>query len=158
MRRTVLKSALWIAAILTGLIVIGIVFLSFSSLEEGKVEVARSTSPNEKLDAVLIETNGGATTSFGYEVHVVPKGSAVQDSKAAYLYGATRNDHAYGVNLRWKEQGEVLVAEYLQAERVALIMPTVSLEKEKIRVVLQAGVVDNNAPVGGMEYNMRGRR
>jgi hypothetical protein len=34
-------------------------------------EVARVASPDGRVEAVLIETNGGATTSFGYEVHVV---------------------------------------------------------------------------------------
>ena len=33
-------------------------------------EVARVTSPDGRVEAVLIETNGGATTSFGYKVLV----------------------------------------------------------------------------------------
>jgi hypothetical protein len=31
-------------------------------------EVARVISPDGRLEAILIETNGGATTAFGYEI------------------------------------------------------------------------------------------
>jgi hypothetical protein len=33
-------------------------------------EVARATNPSGKVDAVLVERNGGATTSFGYNIYV----------------------------------------------------------------------------------------
>jgi hypothetical protein len=38
-------------------------------------EVGRTASPNGSLEAILTETNGGATTSFGYEVSVGTKGA-----------------------------------------------------------------------------------
>ncbi|HEU4924800.1 MAG TPA: hypothetical protein VFT23_17200 [Burkholderiales bacterium] len=34
-------------------------------------EVARVPPPDKQLDAVLVESNGGATTSFWYDVYVV---------------------------------------------------------------------------------------
>ena len=48
-------------------------------------EVAVVASPDRPLEAVLIETNGGATTSFGYEIWVREKGhgSDVPNSAAA---------------------------------------------------------------------------
>src|SRR5215475_9506392 len=52
-------------------------------------EVSRITSPSGKVDAVLVERNGGATTSFSYDVFVVPKGKSVaRGSEIAYLYGS----------------------------------------------------------------------
>ena len=56
-------------------------------------EVARVGSPDGRVEAVLIETNGGATTSFVYEVHVVPKGWPASN-EVAWLYGAGRSEHA----------------------------------------------------------------
>lgn len=50
-------------------------------------EVSRVTSPSGKVDAVLVERNGGATTSFSYEVFVVPKAKSVaRRSEIAYLW------------------------------------------------------------------------
>jgi len=46
-------------------------FIFLLAGEPSKDEVARDTSPTGKVDALLLETNGGATTSFGYEVYIV---------------------------------------------------------------------------------------
>jgi hypothetical protein len=63
----------------------------------GRDEVARATSPDGVIDAVLVETNGGATTAFGYEVHIVPRGADPSEtSQAAFLYAATRGEGAVG--------------------------------------------------------------
>ena len=72
--------------------------------EWSKDEVARVVSPSGKVDAVLLETNGGATTSFGYEVYVVERGAEPIGEPAVFLYGAIRNQSAYGVNLKWESQ------------------------------------------------------
>jgi hypothetical protein len=80
-------------------------------------EVARVPHPNANVDAVLVETNGGATTSFGYEVFIFPRGQKPRRSDHAVvsLYGAGRSDHAYGANLRWAPN-DTLVVEYLDAQ------------------------------------------
>jgi hypothetical protein len=54
---------------------------------------ARVASPDGRVEAVLVETSGGATTSFGYEVHVVEKGRPAGD-RVAWVYGAGRNAQA----------------------------------------------------------------
>jgi len=120
-------------------------------------EVARSTSPDGQVDAVLVEVNGGATTSFGYRIHVLPKGKAPSDeSEAASLYGAARSESAYGANLHWRS-GSALVVEYLTARSAELKHPTTSVGGEEITVELVAGIPDPNAPPGGMLYNLEGR-
>jgi len=83
------------------MVLIGLTFRDFG--EWSFDEVARVSNSNATVDAVLVETNGGATTSFGYEVLILPHGQQPKRSDHAVvsLYGAGRNDHAYGANLRW---------------------------------------------------------
>ena len=120
-------------------------------------EVARVGSPDGRVDAVLVETNGGATTSFGYEIHIVEKGKSYGEAVAT-LYGALRNDNAYGANLRWRTDSELMV-EYQQARAEALEKSTVRVAGRIIRISLRPGVSDSNAPAGGMLYNLeRGQR
>jgi len=120
-------------------------------------EVARTTSPSGKVDAVLVEASGGATTSFGYKVFVVPAGNSTWlHKKVAFLYGATRSEQAYGVNLRWAGPASLTV-EYLTVEAEDLRLPNVSVAGEQVRVSLRSGVPDPKAPPGGMLYNLEGR-
>ena len=125
-------------------------------------EVARVRAPDGRADAVLVETNGGATTSFGYHVYVVAAGAAVtrtargQPSEAARLYGATRNANAYGATLRWVG-ADKLAVEYHEARSDTLLHQAVTLARRTVRVVLRPGVADPGAPPGGMLYNLQGR-
>jgi hypothetical protein len=120
-------------------------------------EVSRVSSSAGDLDAVLIETNGGATTSFGYLVYVVPHGARPsQGAEGAMLYGAVRNDQAYGANLKW--EGSQLTVEYRDARQVALRRPTVVIGSDTVTIVLRSGVTDSVAPAGGMLYNLERRR
>jgi hypothetical protein len=119
-------------------------------------EVARMPSPDGRVEAVLMETNGGATTSFGYEVHVVEKGRPASD-QVARLYGAVRNENAYGANLKWISDNE-LVVEYLEARDQTLGRASVSVAGRAIKVSLRSGVSDPTAPAGGMLYNLERTR
>ena len=98
-------------------------------------EVARLPSPDGRVDAVLIETNGGATTSFGYEIHVVEKGRPA-NAQVAWLYGAGRNENAYGAKLKWTNDQE-LVIEYLDAREQTLKRASVSVAGRAIKVSLR---------------------
>jgi hypothetical protein len=146
----------WGCLVIVGLCLIFMVWLPMRLLGSmaSAVEVARVTSPDRGIDAVLVETNGGATTSFGYRVHLVPAGSAVDDQETAFLYAAGRSDCASGVNLRWAGPDR-LVVEYLDAERVT--SSAAEIEGRQVAVELKPGVTDPQAPCGGMEYNLRGR-
>ena len=121
-------------------------------------EVARAPSPDGRVDAVIFESNGGATTLFGYQVELRERSFWRRSEDVAYLYGATRNESAWGVNVRWLNDREVRV-EYLDAKKVWLNKPNIRLAGREITVVLQAGVEDRTAPAGGMLDNLeRGRR
>lgn len=120
-------------------------------------EVARETAPGGGIDAVLVEENGGATTSFEYRVIVVPRGEAVLrgSEDAAWLYGAVRNTHAYGANLRWS--ADTLSVEYESARRDSVLQPTVRVRGRTVTVRLRPGVTDPAAPSGGMLRSQRMR-
>ncbi len=117
-------------------------------------EVARVTSPSGRLDAVLVETNGGATTAFGYYAYLVPRG---KDNRrgilVADLYDAGRSNQAAGANLRWGAPSQLLI-EYLTAKQERLTRPSVELGADTVTVSLRSGVLDTTAPSGGMLYNL----
>jgi len=121
-------------------------------------EVARVGDPQANVDAILVETNGGATTSFGYEVFLLARGHAAERSghPVATFYGAVRSEHAYGVNLRWVSS-DTLAVEYLDAQHVNWLNGSLILDGRKINIVLKPGVTDPSAPPGGMLYNLQGR-
>jgi hypothetical protein len=116
------------------------------------VEVARLVSPDGAVDAVLTETNPGATASFVYRIHVVGHGDAWDNAPvAAELYGATRNASAYGVDLHWRDAG-TLEARYLQARSVEQPRRTLDVSGRAIAIVLREGVENAEASAGGMAH------
>lgn len=122
------------------------------SQDWGFDEIARVTSPSGELDAVMIETDGGFTISLGYEIYLVPKGEkAVKGGDVAVLYAARRSKSALGANLRWEKDS--LVVEYLTAKHEEQKSDTVTVDGEKVRVLLKPGVEDLSAPEGDMLYN-----
>jgi hypothetical protein len=126
-------------------------------------EVARVRSPSGDVEGVVVESNGGAITSFGYGVYVTRAGgSTFSGTQVAGLYGAIRGERtlgvgqrAYGVNLRWVAP-EVLQIEYLKARNVnQLARGPVEVGGRKITVTLVDGIDDPNACPGGMLYNLQ---
>lgn len=121
-------------------------------------EVTRVSSPSGRIDAVLVERNGGATTSFGYGLYVVPQGKAVspKDVCNASFYGAVRSASAYGVDVRWEgDQG--LICQYLEAKSVDLATQVVALAGANVVITLRSNVSNGAAPAGGMLFNLRQR-
>lgn len=146
-----------LAALAAGMVALLAWFFSGLVGEPSKDEVSRVVSPTGKVDAVLFETNGGATTSFGYEVYVVEHGAQPSGSPPVSLYGAVRNQHAYGANLKWASPDSVAV-EFLSAKSTKIERPTLSIGTQPIHLAAHEGVPDNTAPPGGMLYNLRGRQ
>ena len=156
----ILKWVIWVVGTVTALLIVVGVLLSwlFFGLvgEPSKDEVARVISPNGKIDAVLVETNGGATTSFGYEVYILEHGAQPSGSPAVFLYGAIRNQSAYGSNLKW-ESPNLLAVEFLSAKSKDISRSSVSIDGQSVQLAVRDGVADPTAPGGGMLYNLRGR-
>jgi hypothetical protein len=119
--------------------------------------VARSFSPDGAIDAVLVESNGGATTSFWYDVCLARHGGTCTVAESiATIYGATRSDQAYGVNVHWVNDS-LLEVRYLDAVRTK-VADTHSMGDRMVKIVLRPGVRDDLAPPGGMLYNLQNRR
>lgn len=116
-------------------------------------EVSRVASPDGRFDALLIETSAGATTSFGYEVELVPHTHKGGSTPVATLYDARRNAEAYGANVRWRDARHLDV-EYLNARWARQSAPQATIDGQRITVVLRSGVADPSAPAGGMAYNL----
>lgn len=115
-------------------------------------EVARLLSPDGRLEARLLEVNGGATISFGYEVEVMLHG-AERGVHVASLYGATRNANAYGVTMR-RRSAQLLELDYFKAKAVPVFRPSVSIDGRSVEIAVVSGVVDPSAPAGGMLWNL----
>jgi hypothetical protein len=121
-------------------------------------EVARVTAPSGDVDGVVVERNAVASASPGYEVHLVERGKAPgAATRVASLSGATRNDAAFGVNLRWDALDQLTV-EYLDAKTSQVESPVARAAGRAITVVLRPGVRDPTAPAGGMLYNLRAQQ
>ena len=157
-----MKRALkWLLGAVAAVILLcaGALFLLMAAFSGGvsEDEVARVRAPNGRWDAVLLERNAGATTSFGYKVYVVPAGKTPRGTEAAFLYGAIRNPSAYGANLHWPSSDRLEI-EYLQTKTGELKQPKViGSGGSFVTVSLQAGVTDPSAPAGGMLYNLRAK-
>lgn len=115
-------------------------------------EVAWANSPDGLTHAILSETNGGATTSYGYKIELHPAPHEGEEPvPAGRLYGATRSECAYGVNLRWLSPTE-LALEFSEAD--SLDVPAkVKVGDRGITITARAGVSDTEAPCGGMAVN-----
>ncbi len=72
-------------------------------------EVERVTSPDNKVDAVIIKKNYGATASFIYDIYIVPKGKKVDLGKPEF-----RADHVEKLSLNWS-QNKLLQIKYKNA-------------------------------------------
>jgi hypothetical protein len=96
LRRIVISMGV-LAAILVFLIGV----LSWA-LSPSKTLIATVPSPDGRIAATLTETNGGATTSFGYIVSLKML-SQYRSIQVANIYGSIRNDRGWGAELAWTD-------------------------------------------------------
>ncbi|MFN3943383.1 MAG: hypothetical protein ACK4K7_00470 [Allosphingosinicella sp.] len=116
---------------------------------DSREEVAWADAPDGLTHAILLETNGGATTSYGYEIELHPAPhQGEQPVPAGRLYGAVRNGCASGVTLRWLSPTE-LVLDFSEARDVD-VPAQVMVGGRAIAVIPRSGVSDPGAPCGSM--------
>jgi len=72
-------------------------------------EQKRLISPDGIVDAVLLKTDAGATTSFAYSIHIVPKGRAPIRDHECFVA-----DHVKNLEVSWV-QSNLLEISYSQA-------------------------------------------
>ena len=85
---------------IVSIILLSLACFVFSSCENlfpvSREEINRITSPDGKVDAILVETDAGATTSYGYNVYIVPKGGNFEVGYAAFIA-----DHIKNLEIEW---------------------------------------------------------
>lgn len=123
----------------------------FGSAMVSEVDVATIHSPDDRILAIVEETNGGATTSFGYNVYLRSNSWLGFRKKAASLYGAVRSECAYGVDVVWKSPTEVEIR-YLNVRYSPSVLQSLSIAGQVIDVGVVSGVENPSAPCGGMEH------
>ena len=64
-----------------------------SSMGVKLTEINRYTSPDSRVDAVIVTSDAGATTSIGHHIFIVPKGESPEDLKFSILTA----DHVVGL-------------------------------------------------------------
>lgn len=111
-------------------------------------QVARVTSPDGRLDALVFESDCGAICDVVDEVWVVPTGSR-HGKEVAWFDDAVRSERAWGVNVKW-DSAHRLVIEYLSAGQAKLLMRKAVIAGQDVRVSLRDGVSDPLAPAGEM--------
>jgi hypothetical protein len=116
--------------------------------------VGRLISPDGRMDAELYELAGKASDSFDYQIVIESQGKT---REVAEIDGARRNDRSYGVDLDWLSKDELAV-NYLSAENQQLFASGLTIDGHPVRVTLHRGVRDQDAPVGGMLFNLRQSR
>ncbi len=68
-------------------------------------ETARVTSLDGVVDAVLVEGNAGATTSYSYTLFIVPRGTKFEEKSLLFEYdrAAFSADHQIDLQLVWSK-------------------------------------------------------
>jgi hypothetical protein len=114
-------------------------------------EKQRTPSPDGKLDAVVVEDDGDATTGLYHDVFIVRHGALLPHWKkdvVAVLEWPYLNDTTVGVRPRWRGN-DTLALEFQRATRQRLERPEVRGPDGPITVLLARGVVDSAAHAGG---------
>ena len=104
---------------------------------------ARVSSPDGRWVATVVETNGGASTSFGYDVNVQRVAWPHESVKVADVYGAIRNSGSYGVDVRWGSSSNLIV-EYMAAKRAAATNSLWLRITTPIHITLHDGIDDHD--------------
>lgn len=113
------------------------------------MEAVRTSSPDGIREAIVLEGGVNATTPYNYTVCIVEKGkSCKSDNMAAEVFGATRSEHAYGIDLIWRDPTTIEVR-YLTANR-AQLMEARDRASRGVVIVFKSGVENANAPDGAM--------
>jgi hypothetical protein len=104
-RETKNKMPFFSAKVFLGLTIISLLLNGCSDPVSYK-EISRTTSPDSVVDAVIIESDAGATTSFAYSLYIVPKGGNFKKGYESFI-----SDHIDGLRVFWK-QDRFLIIEY----------------------------------------------
>ena len=117
-----------------------------------RAERAWAASPDGRTHAILIETNGGATTAFGYLVQLHPSDHRQEPVQVASFY-KVESYCEYGLAMHWRDATTLVLgigsAGQMHADRSA------NIGGKDIRVIVQTGVGDSPDPCRGIKGRPR---
>jgi hypothetical protein len=104
----------WAVTAALGLVVAAViggylVMVSALSSPVAREELLRVKSPDARVEAVLVRTNAGATTPYGFKVFIVPAGGRWEPGHENFAA-----DHVEKLATSW-QQDRLLVVEYREA-------------------------------------------
>lgn len=70
-----------------------------------KDEISRIESPDGKVEAILVQNNGGATTSESYHLYLVPKGSKFKNKQELFIA-----DHVQNLKIKWLKEKQLQIS------------------------------------------------
>ncbi|NLY76123.1 MAG: hypothetical protein GX075_12620 [Firmicutes bacterium] len=105
------KKTVLILVICTIIVILGyFIYLLYIFGKTSEREILRIPSPDNRLEAVLTEISGGATTSFVYNLYIVPAKTKIS-KKTHELF---RADHVDEIKVFWSEV-KLLKIQYKEA-------------------------------------------
>ena len=147
--KTLLKAFLGLFAI-TLLAIGGVLFMLVTADWTESTEILRTASPNGNTIAILYETNGGATTSFGYRIYLASDDIDSSPVEVASIYGAIRNNRgAYGIVPRWVSEDELHI-EYYSSLRDTIVPEVRRKSGKPIQIFTKLNINDLSVPPGNM--------
>jgi hypothetical protein len=95
-------------ALLFSLFVSTFISCNITSTETSWKEIKRISSLDKKAEAVLIETDGGATSSFGNLVFIIVPGKKITQNDLKYaVFNA---DHYQGLDMHWEVNRQLVIS------------------------------------------------
>jgi len=111
-------------------------------------ERAWTASPDGQTHAILIETNGGATTAYGYLVELHPSDhQGEKPVRAAKLYRVA-SDCEFGPAIHWRD-ADTLTVGFETAQQIQ-VNEEVTVGRKKIHVIVDRTLGDPAKPCKGM--------
>jgi len=116
-------------------------------------ERAWAASPDGQTHAILIETNGGATTAYGYLVELHPSDHQGQEPTRVANFYRVESDCEYGLDMRWKDADTLVLA--VKSADQTHVGASVDVGGKHIRVLVQTKIGDSAEPCRGMKGRPR---
>lgn len=126
-------------------------FLSSCNIagDSSREERAWANSPDGGTHAILIETNGGATTAFGYLVELHPSDHQGQKPVRVADFYRVESDCEYGLDMRWSDVN-TLILEMGSASQMHFVR-SARVGGKIVRVIVKTGIGESADPCRGMK-------
>ncbi|PZM81156.1 MAG: hypothetical protein DKT66_18195 [Candidatus Melainabacteria bacterium] len=117
-------------------------------------EILRASSPDNRFDAVVTQTNYGVGSDFVFWVYLVPKGQKIISLEKLFGWfpshhqcsigvfrGATKDDSSWGVEVHWKDARTILI-KYSQCKSQSVPAGNIDFEGQIFAVTVDGRVLD----------------